>query len=172
MQLNREKLAEFFGCSLRTIDEYRRRGMPGEAPERPGNQWKFDTAAAIEWLRQRERQSALREIAAEAITANGESNGTLREAQRQEAWIKVQKAGLMLSRERAELAPIGEINAWVAGMIIRAREILTLIAPRLKDQLAQQSNPHECERLVAGEIHRALNELAEFPTQTKSSQVQ
>jgi len=92
---------------------------------------------------------------------------TLAEAQRQREWIRVQKDALTLARDRAELAPIGEINAWVAGMIIRAREILMRIAPELKDRLAQQSNPHECERLVADEVKRALNELAEFKSSTQ-----
>lgn len=87
---------------------------------------------------------------------------TLAEAQRQREWIRVKKDELELARRRAELAPIGEINAWVAGMVIRAREILLRIAPELKDRLAQQSNPHECEKLVADEVKRALNELAEF----------
>jgi hypothetical protein len=60
------------------------------------------------------------------------------------------------------MAPISEINAWVAGMIMRAREILTRIGPELKDRLAQTTNPHDCERLVMTEVGRALNELSEF----------
>lgn len=87
---------------------------------------------------------------------------TLAEAQRRREWIRVQKDQLELARKKAELAPVGEINAFVAGMIIRARDILMRIAPELKDRLAQQSNPHECERLVDSEIRRALAELSEF----------
>lgn len=87
---------------------------------------------------------------------------TLAEAQRQREWVRVEKDKLALERERAQLAPIGQINAWVAGMIIRSREILLRIAPELKDRLAQQTNPHECEKLVDNEVRRALNELAEF----------
>lgn len=103
------------------------------------------------------------------VTEIEEESGdrTLAEAQRQREWIRVQKDALTLARDRAELAPIGEINAWVAGMIIRSREILMRIAPELKDRLAQQSNPHECEKLVADEVKRALNELAEFGPRTQ-----
>lgn len=111
-------------------------------------------------------------IASEAvtipITEEGEpstSNRTLAEAQRRREWIRVQKDELELARKQGELAPIGEINAFVAGMIIRAREVLTRIGPELKDRLAQELNPHECERLVAGEVERALKELAEFRPQ-------
>src|SRR4051812_9016969 len=63
MQLNRDKLAEMLGCSLRTVDEYRRQGIPGEPPKRPGDQWKFESSEVITWLRDRERTSALGEVA-------------------------------------------------------------------------------------------------------------
>lgn len=87
---------------------------------------------------------------------------TLAEAQRRREWIRVQKDELDLARRRGELAPIGEVNAWAAGMITRARDILMRIGPELKDRLAQQTNPHEVERVINGEVVRALNELAEF----------
>jgi hypothetical protein len=89
-------------------------------------------------------------------------NRTFAEAQRRREWLRVERDRIELMRKRSELVPIAEINAFVAGMIIRAREILMRIAPELKDQLAQQANPHECEKLVAGEVFRALNELAEY----------
>jgi len=89
-------------------------------------------------------------------------NRTLAEAHRQREWIRVQKDQLDLKRKRGELAPIGEVNAFVAGQIIRAREILMRIGPELKDRLAQQSNPHECEQVARQEIERALNELREL----------
>ena len=88
--------------------------------------------------------------------------GTFAEAQRRREWLRVQKDELELARKRAELAPIGEINAFVAGMIVRARDILTRIGPELKDRLAQETDPHKCERLIVTETTRALNELAEF----------
>jgi hypothetical protein len=89
-------------------------------------------------------------------------NRTFAEAQRLREWLRVERDRLELLRKRSELVPIAEINAFVAGMIIRAREILVRIAPELKDHLAQTANPHECEKLVAGEVARALNELAEY----------
>jgi hypothetical protein len=101
-------------------------------------------------------------IAVTEIDDSESGDRTLAEAQRQREWIRVQKDELELARRRGELAPIGEINAFVAGMIIHARDILMRIPSELKDRLAQQGNPHECEKLVVGEITRALNELAEF----------
>jgi hypothetical protein len=45
-------------------------------------------------------------------------NRTLAEAHRQREWIRVQKDELDLRRKKGELASIGEVNAFVAGMII------------------------------------------------------
>lgn len=75
---------------------------------------------------------------------------------------------LEYKRERGELRPIGEINAYVSGMIIRARDILLRIGPELCDRLAQESDAIKCEALITAEIHRSLRELAEYrPPETK-----
>jgi hypothetical protein len=84
------------------------------------------------------------------------------DAKTKKEYVRLEREAIQLKQLKGELAPIGEINAWVAGMILRARSILTRIGPELKDRLAQETNPHQCERLVVGEVNRALNELSEF----------
>lgn len=69
---------------------------------------------------------------------------------------------LELSTKRGELAPIGEINAWISGMILRARDILTRIAPELRDRLAKEIDPIRVQELIEAEITRALTQLAVF----------
>jgi hypothetical protein len=115
--------------------------------------------------RKEPRLEVVRDLVHPPVHKESQPNGanrTFAEAQRRREWLRVKRDELALARERSELAPIGEINAWVAGMIIRAKEILMRMPGELKDRLAQQSNPHECERLMMGEVLRALNELAEF----------
>lgn len=63
---------------------------------------------------------------------------------------------------RRELVSIGAINAWVAGMIIAARDILLQIGPELADKLAQQSDPIRCREMIDKEIRRALGRLAQY----------
>jgi hypothetical protein len=92
---------------------------------------------------------------------------TLSEAQRQREWMRVQKEELELKRIKGELAPIGKVNAFVAGMVIRAREILTAMPSQLKDRLAQESRPAECEQLLTAEVRRALDGLSEFRNQKR-----
>ena len=91
-----------------------------------------------------------------------ESGASYTEALRVREWIRVEKEKLNLARQRAELAAIVEINAWIAGMIMRARDILLRIPPELRDKLAQEDDPVRCEELLMEEIHRSLRELAEY----------
>jgi hypothetical protein len=107
-----------------------------------------------------DRGFAYTDIAAELNTGD-----TFQEAQRQKEWIRVKRDALELRRKEGEVVPLAEINAWCAGMVIRAREVLIRIAPELKDRLAQETDPIRCEKLIAGEINRALNELAEYKPQ-------
>lgn len=61
-----------------------------------------------------------------------------------------------------ELLPVGMLNAWFSGCIIKCRDILLNIGPELRDRLAQESDPVQCDELVTFEIRRALAELAEY----------
>jgi hypothetical protein len=62
----------------------------------------------------------------------GESLSTLMLRSRIKSEIEHgKKLELENSRTTANLVPLGEINAFVAGQIIRAREILTRIGPEL-----------------------------------------
>lgn len=122
-----------------------------------------------QWTRNRD-QSQVRTGATAARTHSapipvsriGQSERNFADAKTKREYVRLEREALELKRLKGELASIGEINAFVAGMIIRSRDILMRIAPELKDRLAEQSNPHECEKLVAAEITRALNELAQY----------
>ncbi|HEY4360086.1 MAG TPA: hypothetical protein VGN17_03925 [Bryobacteraceae bacterium] len=61
-----------------------------------------------------------------------------------------------------DLVPVAEVNAWVAGMIIEARNILLRIAPELRDRLCIEQDPAEIDRLISQEVDRVLQRLAEF----------
>jgi hypothetical protein len=152
MLVNREKLADLLGCSLRTIDEYSRQGMPGSAPGRPGGQWKFDTATAIEWLRQRERQSALGEVA-----KIDES-----EAKRRKLAAEAAMAELDLAKAEGQAVSIQDFaKAW-SGMIGSARAKLLGLGSKLGPGLAITEEPAECSSAVDSGIGEALQELSEL----------
>jgi len=61
--------------------------------------------------------------------------------------VTVAMKRLRYRKEKGELVELSVVNAWVAGMIVRARDILLQI---------------DCDQRTRGEIDRALRELSEF----------
>jgi hypothetical protein len=112
----------------------------------------------------REKRQGTKESAEEPRHSSaGSSEGqSYFEAQRQREWIRVQKDQLELDLRRQQVVELAPINAWGAGMILKAREELLRIAPELRDRLAQEADPIACEQLVAARIQSALNVLAEY----------
>jgi hypothetical protein len=89
---------------------------------------------------------------------------TFNQAQRRKEVAIADLRELELKQKRGELVQISDVNAFVSGMVVRARDILLRVAPELRDRLAVCSDPIECERMVNDEVHRALRELSEFKT--------
>jgi hypothetical protein len=91
--------------------------------------------------------------------ASGNSRGTSR-AVRELYEARLRK--LEWEQKSGELVAVAPINAWVASMIIRARDILLRIGPELRDRLAQETDPNRVQELLDAEHRRALRELREF----------
>lgn len=87
---------------------------------------------------------------------------SLSEAARQLEWEKVTKARVANQERLHQLVPLTPVNAWAAGMILRAKEVLSRIAPKLRDRIAQVTDPVECEELIRTEIDQVLRELSEY----------
>ena len=85
---------------------------------------------------------------------------SLQQAQRRREVAVADLRELELAQKRGELLQASEVNAFISGMILRARDILLRIAPELRDRLATCSNAIECERMIDDEVRRALRELA------------
>jgi hypothetical protein len=84
------------------------------------------------------------------------------QARTRREYIRLEMEKLNLSVAKSEMAPIGEINAHVSGMIIRCRDLLLQIPSLLKDRLSHETNPARCEELLRLEFERALAELKPF----------
>ncbi|EBH5282221.1 terminase small subunit [Salmonella enterica] len=53
MNVNKKKLAEIFGCDVRTVTAWQSQGLPLVSGGGKGNEAVFDTAAAISWYAER-----------------------------------------------------------------------------------------------------------------------
>jgi hypothetical protein len=90
------------------------------------------------------------------------SGDTLAEASRLHEWEKVRALKLKTDREEGRLVELSVINAFVAGMIMKARDELVRIGAELADSLAQTSDPVKCRALVDDRINQALFNLKTF----------
>jgi Tfp pilus assembly protein FimV len=151
MVLNRDKLAEVLGCSVRTIDDYVRQGMPGEPPKHLGDQWRFDPAASVDWLRERERKAVLGDIA--------KINET--EARRRKLAAEAALAELEYAKADGSVVAIGDFaKAW-SQMIGSARAKLLGLGSKLGPAVAITEDAAECNALIDGSVAEALQELSE-----------
>jgi hypothetical protein len=87
---------------------------------------------------------------------------TLFEAQRRKEIALADLRELELAVKRGELAPVAEVNAFVSSMILRARDIVSRIAPELRDRLAKETDPIRIQELIEVETTRALTQLSQF----------
>ena len=88
--------------------------------------------------------------------------GTLAHAQLMHEQAKAARAALEAQRLEGRMVDVAKVNAWMAGVIVRARDILQRVGPELQDRLSQTSDPHACGALVTNEIIRALRQLSEY----------
>lgn len=152
MLVNREKLSDLLGCSLRTIDEYKRQGMPGDAPKRPGDQWRFDSATVVEWLRDRERADALGEVA--KVTED--------EAKRRKLAAEASLAEFDLALKQGTAVSVLDFeHAW-NSMLGAARSKLLGIGSALGPELSITTDPAECGEKIDFAVKEALAELSEY----------
>lgn len=87
---------------------------------------------------------------------------SLAEASRQLEWEKVRALQQKTDREDGTLAEVAAVNAFVAGMIIKARDELSRIGSESADALAQQADPAMCRKIVDDRIFQVLDGLKQY----------
>jgi hypothetical protein len=142
-------VARAAGVSVSTASQKLRRGKTTEQIIQEAKDWK-----------EKQQQQASRTAGRRTAKDGDESYF---EAQRRKEIALANLRELELAIKSGELVPVAEINAWVAGNIVEARNILIRIAPELRDRLAIESDPAETDKLISVEIDRALAVLEEFP---------
>ena len=94
----------------------------------------------------------------------GELSNSVAEAVRQLEWEKLRALRRKGDREEGRLVDIVAVNAFVAGMIMKARDELARIGAELADKLSQEVDPVKCRSYVDDRIFQVLANLKEWPT--------
>lgn len=87
---------------------------------------------------------------------------SLAEANRLLEWEKIRALKQKTDRDAGLLVEVAEVNAFVAGMIMKARDDLSRIGSEVADRLAQEVSPAGCRRVVEDRIFQVLESLREF----------
>jgi hypothetical protein len=179
--ISKAEAARRWGVSKAAVTKYVAKGMPVRedgrldwpavdhfrrsynVPERSGN---FASRAA-ESEPGTGAQSTPGPVPVPAIPIPSEDNGradegTRAEASRQLEWQRVRSLQLKVDREEGRLVALDQVNAFVAGMILKARDELTRIPLEVRDVLAQETDPIRCGQLIETKIQAALVKLSEY----------
>jgi len=152
--VNRAELAEICGVSVVTIDDWVRGGAPYiSRPARKGvGQWQFSPGAVVQWRIDRERQSALGDVAkideAEARRRKMAAEAGLVELELQ---IKNGNAVSISAQEKV----------WVQ-MVGAARARLLSVPSKLGPSVAIETDAVACQSMIDAAITEALTELRNF----------
>jgi terminase small subunit / prophage DNA-packing protein len=152
--MNRSQLAELLAVNLTTVDNWVREGCPFvKRPVRAGvGNWEFSPAAVVQWRIDRERQSALGDLAkvdeAEARRRKMAAEAGLAELELQ---IKNGNAVAIADQERI----------WVQ-MVGSARARLLAIPTKVGPSVAIEADAVACQSMIEAAITEALSELAGF----------
>jgi hypothetical protein len=99
----------------------------------------------------------------EGLASSTDPQGnSVAEAVRQLEWAKVRALTLKIDREEGRLIELVAVNAFVAGMIMRARDELVRIGAEIADTLARESDPVKCRAQVDDRIFQALENLKQY----------
>lgn len=75
---------------------------------------------------------------------------------------KARERELIVAQRESAMVYRSQVDIWVRGMILKARNMLTRIGPDLQDRLAMETVPAKCGKLVSDEIQQALEALVEY----------
>ncbi len=102
MEVNKKQLAEIFGASIRTIQNWQEQGMPVLRGGGKGNEVLYDSAAVIKWYAERDA-----EIENEKLRREVEELRLASEADLHPGTLEFERHRLTRAQATAQVAPLG-----------------------------------------------------------------
>jgi phage terminase Nu1 subunit (DNA packaging protein) len=158
VDLSLEKAAQFFGVDTRTVHKWLKQGLPGEKDGK--NRWVINSAAASKWLRDRERESVLGDVA----------KVDEQEARRRKLVAEAAREEHKLAIEQGTVVSIAVYEASMAAIIGAARAKL-LNMPQKLGPLVATLTALEARDLIQAEINEVLQELSGFDADAAIAEV-
>jgi len=148
IELSKEKTAQFFGVDTRTIDRWRNSGCGATKNSR--GHWIFNSAEVSCWLKNRERESALGELA-----AIDES-----EARRRKLAAEAAREELKLATEEGKVVAIADYEK--EGLLVTGafRAKALNFASKMAPLVMQAETVAEAKCILDSGIRELLNEMS------------
>lgn len=155
--VNKAGLGRVAGVTLKTVDDWVRRGLPVLTKGTNGQQWRIDTAAAIEWIVS-QRVALARAQGVTPSSAGGDLD--LNEQRARESKERADKYALENAKARRELIPIEDVIDHWGKMISAAKRQLRGVPVRARSAgVLPDLSPQGAADLLRL-IDEALTELA------------
>ena len=150
-EVTRQGLADIFGVSLPTIDNWVRSGCPYIQKGGRGQEWKFNTAAVSNWLRERDVEDATGEIPDDI---------ELLRIRKQKA--ETELAELELATKKGEVALVAEFERMWSLAMGQLRQNILGVPQRAVLQLIGETDARKFKTKLRAEIVLALEQSAEL----------
>ncbi|MEG0030715.1 terminase small subunit [Acinetobacter sp.] len=144
-EVTRQGLANIFGVSLPTIDNWVRSGCPYIQKGGRGQEWKFNTAAVSNWLRERDVEDATGEIPDDI---------ELLKVRKQKA--ETELVELELAEKKGEVALIAEFEKVWAMAMGQLRQNILNVPQRAVLQLIGETDERLFKKKLKTELVLAL----------------
>lgn len=150
-QVNRSDLADTFGVSLPTVDDWVRNGCPWVQRGGRGVEWVFDTAAVARWLRDKAAEAAV-----------GDTSDDAEAWKRRKLAAEAQREELKLAADKKLVAPIEQMERHLARVFAEVRAKLRNIPGRTVNTLIGMTDERKFKQILLADIDEALISLAEL----------
>lgn len=144
--VNRTELAKIIGVTVKSIDSWVRHGCPyDQAGIRGRQEWQFNTAHVIKWLRDRDRQ---------------QSTSEMRELQLRKLEAETVRAELDLAKAKGEVALIDDFERAQALVFAAIRTNVLNVPQRVVVQMLGETNETAFKEKLRAELAAALEQSA------------
>lgn len=163
LECNKSKLAEIFGVTIQTIDQWVRDGMPVlERPGQKGHEWKFETSEAINWRIGNRIEAAVKgkKAGRKAAPADLDDPETAARIRKLNADAEAKEHSLALLRREA--VSITDFESALNAAISAARGKLLGMGAHLAPVVAIESDVNTCQASIDAVVREILQELSDL----------
>lgn len=157
LMMDKETLAQLFGCATNVIDGWIKAGMPCAVRGSPGTKYQFNTADVLRWVREQERRMG--NTPQQHVHQNHAAQAPP-QARDRAADATAELKELELAEKRRLVLPRDTMLQQVQEEYTELRSRLSQIAGRVAAKVAACGDPAECERLVGAEVDEAMADLS------------